>query len=86
MNRWTSSQPCFEVRGQELLQALEGLSPWDAKKIQELLRLRQDYFLDMKWDPERSRFSCHLVEQDADLDIPWTEDLKPAAGGIGPRI
>ena len=52
-----------QVRGQELLQALEGLSPWaDAKKIQELLRLRQDYFLDTKWDPERSRFSCPLAE------------------------
>eukprot|EP00438_Fugacium_kawagutii_P019335 Skav202386 [mRNA] locus=scaffold1406:363609:366142:- [translate_table: standard] len=88
------------VRGNELLRALEGLSPWaDAKKIQdqpwgerrchrptvtfkemalvigchgpgrpttgnpqflrqELLQLRQEYFLDVKWDPERSRFSC----------------------------
>lgn len=63
--RWSSSPylASSQVRGQELLQALEGLSPWaDAKKIRELLRLRQDYFLDTKWDPERSRFSCPLAE------------------------
>eukprot|EP00435_Cladocopium_sp_Y103_P076305 s33_g89.t1 len=83
------------VRGQELLQALEGLSPWaDAKKIQELLRLRQDYFLDMKWDPERSRFSCaelflQLVHDkqrwpEAEvLAMRWPENLERMLGNTG---
>lgn len=83
------------VRGQELLQALEGLSPWaDAKKIQELLRLRQDYFLDSKWDPERSRFSCaelflQLVHEkqrwpEAEvLALRWPDNLERMLGNTG---
>ncbi|CAK9073369.1 unnamed protein product [Durusdinium trenchii] len=47
------------TRGNQLLKALDGVSPWsDANKIEELLQLRAEYFVDSKWDPERLRFSC----------------------------
>ena len=46
------------TKGNQVLKTLERVSPWDAKRIQELLRLRADYFLDSKWDPESLRFSA----------------------------
>ena len=46
------------TKGNQLLKTLERVSPWDAKRIQELLRLRADYFLDSKWDTESLRFTA----------------------------
>lgn len=83
------------VRGNELLKTLDGFSPWaDGQKIQELLRLRQEYFLDVRWDPERSRFSCaelflQLVSDkkrwpEAEiLAIRWPENLERMLGNSG---
>eukprot|EP00931_Biecheleriopsis_adriatica_P116181 TRINITY_DN91860_c0_g1_i1.p1 TRINITY_DN91860_c0_g1~~TRINITY_DN91860_c0_g1_i1.p1 ORF type:complete len:936 (-),score=210.43 TRINITY_DN91860_c0_g1_i1:62-2869(-) len=82
-------------RGVELLRVLNGLSPWcDQRKIQELLGKRQEYFLDRKYDPNYTRFTCgqrflELIQDqkrwpEAELlALRWNEILEKNLGKLG---